>query len=305
MSHQKQRKMSIPAKRTRRTKFVDIFRTTPTDTVCPNFYVLSHANGCTFSPLCTYCYLKSSFWYLDGPQVFTNTRRMLEETARWIRKDNLESYMLNTGNLSDSLVFEEFRPLILQLIELFRAEAEARNRLHTLLLVTKGGPRECRPLMQSKPCRNVIISFSVNSRQAARKYESGAAPVDDRLAAARRLKSLGWRVRMRIDPMIKGFDYSWISGQVVRLGPERITLGTLRADHALPRFADNSLFTELVPPAKEKALARYPKKVRLSLYRSAIKLLKGIAPIGLCEETPDIWDALGLDTEAKQCNCCT
>ncbi|HSV27553.1 MAG TPA: hypothetical protein VLH60_06645, partial [Sedimentisphaerales bacterium] len=275
-----------------------------TDTVCPNFYVLSHANGCTFAPQCAYCYLKSSFWYLAAPQVFTNSRRMLDEIKAWIRTDGLETYMLNTGNLSDSLTFEKYRPLVGQLVKLFRSEAEAKGRPHTLLLVTKGGCRECEGLFEDEPCGSVIVSFSVNSRRAARMHESGAAPVEDRLAAAHKLKSLGWRVRMRIDPMINGFDYAWVAGQIAHLAPERVTLGALRADHALPRFADGSLFSELQPPAKIKGLARYSKNIRLALYRSAIDKLKGVAPVGLCEETPDIWKALGLDTEAKPCNCC-
>ena len=77
----------------------------------PNFYVLAHADGCTFSPPCTYCYLKSSFWYLGGPRAFSNSDRLFAEVRRWIRRDRLESYVLNTGNLSDSLAFEDRRPL--------------------------------------------------------------------------------------------------------------------------------------------------------------------------------------------------
>ena len=38
--------------RPRSTRFVELFRTTPPKTVCPNFYVLSHANGCAFQPHC-------------------------------------------------------------------------------------------------------------------------------------------------------------------------------------------------------------------------------------------------------------
>jgi DNA repair photolyase len=290
-------------KRKRRTKFVEIFRTTPTDTVCPNFYVLSHANGCTFAPLCEYCYLKSSFWYLAQPQVFTNTGRMLDEVRAWIGTDGLETYMLNTGNLSDSLGFEKHRPLVKQLIELFRNEAQAKGRKHSLLLVTKGGRRECQALLECQPCHNVIVSFSVNSPEAALLYESGAAPIADRIEVARKLKSLGWRVRIRFDPMIAGFDYSWVLDQVAQLGPERVTLGTLRADHRLPRFVSDGLFAELEPPKGAKGLARYPKSTRLALYRSAVQRLPGIT-IGLCEETKDVWEEMGLDTEAKQCNCC-
>jgi len=289
--------------RDRKKKFVDIFRTTPPKTVCPNFYVLTHANGCTFQPQCTYCFLKSSFWYLSKPQAFNNTDRMRKEIMKWLRRDDLESFVLNTGNLSDSLVFENERPLIAELVKLFREEAEAKGRKHALLLVTKGGVRDCKPLLETQPCGNVIVSFSVNAPKAARIHEKGAAPVGDRLRAAAQLKSLGWRIRMRIDPMILGFDYWWVVEQVRRLLPERVTLGTLRAEHNLPRFAGNGLFKDMERPADPKALARYPKDVRLALYRQASEVLAKVCPVALCEETLETWTALGLDAESKKCNC--
>ena len=289
--------------RERKTGFVDIFRTTPTDTVCPNFYVLSHANGCMFEPHCSYCYLKSSFWYLPGQQAFTNVDKMLDDTRRWLSRDDLESFMLNTGNLSDSLTFEEIRPLVPQLVELFRTEAEAKGRRHSLLLVTKGGLKECRPLLELAPCRNVVVSFSVNHPDAARRYESGAAPVSERMRAARRLLRAGWRVRLRMDPMILGYDYRAVAAQVRDLGPERVTLGTLRAERNLPRFTEQGLFDALEKIDETKRLARYPREQRLAMYREVIDALGGIE-VGLCEETPDIWNELGLNTAGKSCNCC-
>jgi len=291
------------ATRARSRKFVEIFRTTPPATVCPNFFVLTHANGCTFAPQCTYCFLKSSFWYLTEPLAFTNRDKMLAEIRRWIGRDDLESYVLNMGNLSDSLAFEKTRPLVAELVKVFRKEAEAKGRKHSLLLVTKGGTRECAALSRLAPCRNVIVSFSVNSDEAARIHEKGAAPVSDRLRAAAKLKSKGWRIRIRIDPMIRHFDYREIIGQVAALAPERVTLGSLRAEHNLPRQVGNGLFREMETPSNPKALARYPKDQRLALYRPAVEALSPICPVALCEETPDIWNELGLDTGAKNCNC--
>lgn len=289
--------------RKRTTRFVEIFRTTPANTVCPNFFVLRHAAGCLFAPQCSYCYLKSSFWYLKRPQAFTNTRAMLADIRRWIRRDGLESYVLNMGNLSDSLVFEGVRPILPKLIRLFREEAERRNRPHTLLLVTKGGQRECATLLAAPACRNVVVSFSVNNPAAARQYESGAAPVADRLRAARRLQAAGWRLRIRIDPMIAGFRYEGLAEEVRRLGPERVTLGTLRAEASLPRFTEKGLFAGLVKPRAKKSLARYPTRERLALYRRVLQKLGNICPIGLCEETPFVWKSLGLNIDAKSCNC--
>lgn len=297
------RKKSPCTLRERKSKFVEIFRTTPVNTVCPNFFVLSHANGCTFRPQCNYCYLKSSFWYLSEQQAFSNTDKILREVKAWIAQDELESYVLNSGNLSDSLVFEEERPLIPQLVELFRSEAEAKGRRHALLVVTKGGARECRGLQSLQPCRNVIVSFSVNAPEAARRHEAGAAEIADRLEAARRLKQAGWRLRIRIDPMILGFDYTWLLEQVAELAPERVTLGMLRAEANLPRFTQEGLFKDLEPASDGRSLSRYSRPARMALYGQAVEALRKVCPIGLCEETPDVWTELGLEVETKSCNC--
>lgn len=289
--------------RSRKGKFVEIFRTTPVQTVCPNFYVLAHADGCMFRPQCSYCYLKSSFWYLKGQQAFINTAKMAREIRKWMARDNLETYMLNAGNLSDSLSFEQVRPLMTTLVDVFR-EAEARGRPHTLLLVTKGGLKECANLFRARPCRNVVVSFSVNNPAAAAKHERGAATVASRLAAARRLKKLGWRVRIRIDPMILGYDYTGVIEAVRKLRPERVTLGTIRAEKNLPRYVGGGVLDGLEPAADGKSLSRYPRAKRMALYRKAVRALRGVCPVGLCEELPDVWDDLGLDRIGKKCNCC-
>jgi len=287
----------------RKSPFIDIFRSTPTATVCPNFYVMAHANGCRFAPLCSYCYLKSSFLQMDSPRVFDNLEKLEKELLRWFRRDDLESYIMNTGNLSDSLAFEADRPMIGRLVELFRDHAEAKNRKHTLLLVTKGGMHHCRPLLDRPSCKNVIVSFSVNSSAAAAQHERGAATVEDRLAAATRLLAEGWRVRMRIDPMILGFDYAEVIAAVRALGPERVTLGTLRAEKSLQRVCSGGIFRELQTPDDPKALARYPRQTRLAMYSQAVQALRDVCPIGLCEETEDVWRELGLNPQTTPCNC--
>jgi DNA repair photolyase len=188
------------------------------------------------------------------------------------------------------------------LVELFRREAQGRP--HTLLLVTKGGTKEARALLKMKPCANVAISFSVNNPDAAAKHEAGAALVKDRLTAARRLKRMGWRIRIRIDPMILGYDYGRITRQVKALRPERVTLGSIRAEHNLDRFVKTPLLQALERPSDLQSLARYPLKARLKMYRDSIRILgRRTCPIGLCEETYDVWHALGLNTAAKPCNC--
>lgn len=287
----------------RRSRFVELLRATPVDTVCPNFYLLAHANGCSFSPACDYCFLKSSLWFLEAPRAYANTGALLDEVSRWIARDGLESTVLNAGNLSDSLCFERERPLAASLVELFRREAEARGRPHTLLLVTKAGREHCEALLGVEPCRNVVVSFSLSAPEAALRFERGAAALPARLAAARALREHGCRVRVRIDPMIAGYSHAGIASEARRLSPERVTLGTLRAEPNLLRHVDRGLFAGLEPPKHPGGLHRYARETRLALYREALEELRGVAEVALCEETPEMWSALGLDLAARRCNC--
>ena len=59
----------------------------------------------------------------------------------------------------------------------------------------------------------------------------------------------------------------------------------------------------LSPPSEPGALARYPLAKRLALYREAMRGLGRGMPVALCEETLDVWKALGLGWQAKECNC--
>jgi len=283
-------------------RFLELFRTTPANTVCPNFFVLDHAHGCTFRPLCRYCYLKDGVYDMT-PFAYGDRAALLAEVSAWIADDGHEVFLANAGNLSDSFAFEDRRPLAADLVDLFRREAEAAGKPHTLLFVTKGARREAAALDGLAPCRNVIVSFSVNAAEAARDHERGAPAPAERLDFAARLQEKGWRVRVRLDPMMVGYGYGEVVEDLRRLAPERVTLGTLRADPPLAPRLPESLRRPLSPPEAKGGLWRYPRADRLALYGPAVEGLRGTATLALCEETPDVWLALGLDPERKACNC--
>ena len=288
--------------RERKTRFIELLHWTPPQTVCPNFYLLSHANGCAFMPQCMYCYLKSSFWFLPKPHVFTNTDDLEKQVRAWIQEDDLEAYVLNSGNMSDSLAFEGSRPIMSRLVSIFAEEAEAQGRPHCLLIVTKGGREQAKGFLFEEPCRNVIVSFSVNAAEAAARFERGAASTAERLAAMRELKERGWRIRVRIDPMIRGFDYRDLIAEVKALRPERVTAGAIRVEPNLKRHGGNPLFDDLVL-ADADLFRRYPEKERVEMYRNVSQELLPVCEVGLCEEGDRVWRASGLDPTGKTCNC--
>ena len=282
-------------------KYVELLRTTPARTVCPNFYILDHARGCNFN--CSYCFLKDTEFDRKERRIYDDKERLFAEMKSWIARDGLETYLANSGNRTDSLSFEKSRPLWGELIEFMRENAERKGRPHCLLVVTKAGLSMCGAFLEHRPTPNIIVSFSINAPEAAKRHEIGAASTKDRLAAAAKLRELGWRVRVRIDPMIKGYDYSWVADEVRKMRPERVTLGTLRADPTLiPEVAGIDIFRGLEEPEPD-SIARYPLAERLDMYRSVIAALGTDISVGLCEETEDVWKALELDFEHKTCNC--
>lgn len=286
----------------RKSRAIRLLWKGPRKTVCPNFNLFAHADGCGFAPMCSYCYLKSSLSFLSRPVVYDNVDEMERQVINWLKRDKLESYVLNTGNLSDSLSLEKVRPFIGRMIEVFREHAERAGRPHALLLVTKGGTKHIRPLLERPACRNVIVSFSVNSAEAARDHEQGAPTPTSRLKAAKVLMGKGWRVRVRVDPMVRGYDYASIVEQVAAVRPERVTIGALRAEKNLEHRIPHELMDGLVLSRGED-MRRYPFKERLKMFRPAVARLKKVCGVALCEETPEMWDALALDKEAKRCNC--
>jgi spore photoproduct lyase len=242
--------------------------------------------------------------YDNRPAAWTPKEFILSEVKKWIQKDDIECPVLNSGNLSDSFSFEKARPLMGDLVDLFRTEAEEKGRQHALLLVTKAGVELCSSLFERQPTKNVIISFSLNSPEAAADHEKGSAAVEDRIAAAKKLNELGWRIRVRLDPMILGYDYTWLGKEMAALRPERATMGTLRSDWAMWTMLPEDLKKPLIPPEHKRDLGRYPWGVRVKLYSEAAEFLKAAdVPMGMCEERPEMWTALGLDPIGARCNC--
>ena len=87
--------------------------------------------------------------------------------------------MLNSGEVADSCAvvsaFNEFLKVCSPLLKSYS--------VHKVLLVTKGGKREIKPLLDLSHCyrRFYVISFSINAIPVARKYEKGPPDVLERV----------------------------------------------------------------------------------------------------------------------------
>lgn len=270
--------------RERKSEFVRMFTKTPPGVVCPQFFELILSNGCPFG--CSYCYLQLTFRGNKRPVLFSNNWNTIEREL-----DAAGAGVFSTGELADSLAV--IPPNLERALDYF-----SRHQNKYLLLVTKSTNVDL--LLSRKPSDQVIVSFSVNADAAAVGFERLCPSPARRLEAAQVLKSRGWRVRIRLDPVITevGLErYRQVCQEIARLQPERVTVGTLRQYPGLHNFAPSAPRRGLV--RSDDGRMRYPLDMRVKIYEQLACWL-GFEP-ALCKETEEVWRRLGWNW--RGCNC--
>jgi spore photoproduct lyase len=273
----------------------------PNDVVCPHFLELKWAYGCPFK--CAWCYLQGTFRFLKTKtQPVIKDRSLVESAIMSFLECNSPPEILNTGEVGDSLMEEGSNPFTKFAIPLF----EEQNR-HKILFLTKSD--RVNHLLEIPEHKQTVISFSINSNSVAEKWEIGAPSIERRLKAAEALSDSDYEVRLRIDPIVPiiGWEDSYkelIDEIFGRFIPARITLGSLRG---LQSTINNSRDRSWVEYLGERS--NWGRKVafrtRFENFSCIIDYLsdKGYRDIGLCKETVEMWDALGLNWKNIKCNC--
>ena len=274
-----------------------------TNVVCPHFLELKWAYGCPFD--CAWCYLKGTFRFLPTrTKPVVKSYDKIESHIRRFLGELTTPEVLNTGEIADSLMSEgSSQPFSKFIIPIFESQSR-----HKVLFLTKSN--NIRYLLEINSHNQVIISFSFNADEVARKWERGAPPVARRIEAAKELTKAGYEVRIRIDPIVPIPDWeehytSLIDQIFASFTPERITLGSLRG---LQSTINGSTDRSWVEYLKENS--NWGKKVdfktRYEIYASMIKKLKDVyqyESIALCKETVAMWAKLGMDYRKIKCNC--
>jgi len=277
--------------------------TESTDIVCPHFVELKWAYGCPFD--CSWCYLKGTFRFhptkakpviKDLNKVELHTRTFLEEVEK--------PEILNTGEIADSLMGEGLStPFSKFIIPMF----EKQNR-HKVLFLTKSD--NIKNLLEMGSHNQVIVGFSLNADEVAKKWENGAPSVERRIEAGRKLSEAGYEVRVRIDPMVPVPEWGKLYVELIEqlfsnFVPSRITLGSLRGLQTTINGSTDKSWLEYL---KEKS--NWGKKVdfsiRRNMYATIIDVLKenyNYTDIGLCKETVAMWESLNMDYREIKCNC--
>ena len=276
----------------------------PTDVVCPHFLELKWGTGCLFH--CSWCYLNGTLRFAPRKtKPYVKDYGKIEQHVRaFLQNADGCRELLNSGELSDSLMHERnSNPFSKFILSLF-----GEQERHKVLFLTKD--KYVDNLLQSEHRSQAIISFSVNADEAAKRFENGAPPVAERIEAANKVSKAGYEVRIRIDPMVPipnwEDGYKSLIDQIFsKFVPSRITLGSLRGlQSTINQATDKSWVNYL--SEKSSWGKRIAFDTRYLMYHKIIDYLKeqyAYTDIGLCKETVQIWDKLGMDYRNIKCNC--
>jgi spore photoproduct lyase len=260
------------------------------------YFIINSVLNCPVD--CTYCILQ--LYLRNRPlTVFANLDRLWLELDRLLGKTAGRSIRLGTGELADSLALDHLTETCAQFVSYFRSRPRALFELKTKMASIDG-------LLRCPPAENILVSWSLNPPAVVLSDESGAAPVNDRLEAAREAVRRGFPVGFHFDPLVlfPGWEeeYGRLVEALFRSVPASrirwISLGSLRFPPALKgiieeRFPESRLIYAELFPGRDGKL-RYFKPLRLELYRKMVETIRscggGDVPLYLCMEDSEVWE---------------
>ncbi|HUJ69645.1 MAG TPA: hypothetical protein VLW86_08985, partial [Syntrophorhabdales bacterium] len=242
--------------------------------------------------------------------------RIKEQIERSLKKSTGD-IMYNTGELADSLSLDRVTGAGKAFVPFF---AQMKNGY--VLLLTKSA--NVGHLLRLPHAGHTIMAWSVNAPLVSKTFELGAPSFDERIEAAQRAQKAGYRIRIRLDPIIplkgwKGLYKKTVREIFRRIEPERVTLGTLRFEPAFCGMRETILspgselkdyMNDLQPMFTRDEDGRvgklsFPKQDRIKMFAWMMGEIRRYSdcPIAVCKEEPDVWKALGLDVSDCRCVC--
>lgn len=200
---------------------------------CPGFEYVSPGMACSHD--CIGCFMHRIRRRFNRPnEVYSNVAQLRAELSKWLDANAtlVGRRLLCFGTETTDIIADRRRFVDAWGIAPEDLLVEAfSGREADVLVLTKSA--DLAWWLARDPLPNVVLSASVNGLRAAERWERGTPAMATRLRALEAVMRLGWRVRVRVDPLITQTpDFSedvrgiaeWIRANPV----ERVTVGVRR-----------------------------------------------------------------------------
>jgi spore photoproduct lyase len=234
-------------------------------TLCCNLQTLDAVDNCGYG--CSYCSIQSFF---DGKQISFD--RGFADKLRQLELDPEKTYHIGTGQSSDSLMWGNSHGVLDAVIEF-------AHKNPNVILELKTKSANVSHLLRADAPKNILCTWSLNTPTLIRHEEHGTAPLDKRLAAARKVADAGFTVGFHFHPLIHydGWDqdYPQVIDQLTEMFvPDEVALvsmGTLTYIKSVMReIRSKGIPSQILkmPLVDADGKLSYPDDIKLDLFRT-------------------------------------
>lgn len=193
-----------------------------------NFY-FSHMLNCLYD--CRYCFLQGMYpsaHYL----LFVNYEDFFEEIEKVAMQTPTEPSWFFSGYDCDSLALESLSGFAVSALSFFQDHPTAQLELRTKSVNTQ-------VLEKHPPLSNVVTAFSFTPQEISDQLEQNVPSVSLRIKVMRSLAEKGWKLGIRLDPVIDCHQFteryasliSQIFGEIPGDSVHSVSLGPFRLPH--------------------------------------------------------------------------
>jgi spore photoproduct lyase len=273
------------------------------------YYNLNLQTGCPFD--CSYCILQAYLEDKSRAVFYTNWADLEAELQEFLAANR--EVRIGTGELSDSLAYENVRPGAARILELFQGFPDAVFEFKTKAVAI-------RALLDAKEVpANIVVSWSLNPAPLIRLEERLTPSLSQRLRALEAVQDKGYAVGIHFDPLILFPGWQEHYRELIRrlsrvISPGRVawwSLGALRFPPELKkhifRHRESQLFWGELIEGEDKKY-RYFMPLRLELFRFVRDEIRARVsrniPLYLCMEDAYTWKEIfpELPADEKEIN---
>ncbi len=239
-----------------------------------NFY-FSHMYNCLYD--CRYCFLQGMYRSAHYV-IFVNYEDFFADIESTSAEDSHQPSWFFSGYDCDSLAMEPVTGFIAAALPVFARLPEARLEIRTK-------STQVRELLAMPPMENCVVAFSFTPDEISRALEHKVPSVEKRIRAIEKLQLHGWRVGLRLDPLIYCDDYSLQYQRLIDLLFSRVQADQVHSvsvgEFRLPRdffrkmvriYPREKLFAG--PLEQVDGMVSYPESIEASLRQCVLTALR-------------------------------
>lgn len=262
---------------------------------CCGYWVLNSVINCNLG--CSYCILQT---YINNPliSITANLEDLFHQLEELLEENQGDFFRIGTGELSDSLAYDEILEVGSQLVKFFSHQDNG-------IIELKTKTDNIEHLLDIDHNKGTVVSWSLNPPSLIKEEEGATASLEERIEAALKCASKGYHIGFHFDPLFRydGWrdEYLYVVDKVFSQIPaESIAWVSLGAFRFIPKLKDiieqrhpsNDLVYGEFLRGKDGKM-RYFKPLRVELFRSIYKRIKFHSEeifVYLCMESQTVWE---------------